>query len=198
MEMHNVLTAQTRAELRAWLTANSNKERECWVVIGLKPAPDRVLYLDAVEEALCYGWIDSTKKKISTNQFIQRLSPRKPRSSWTELNKERVRRLERLGRMTEAGRRVLPDMDPASFATDPAIDSRLRADPAVYAQWEAFPPLYRRIRIDTIQSVRSQPELYEARLAKLIDQTRAGKLYGQWHDGGRLLEDDADSYASTT
>lgn len=190
MEMHNVLTARTRAELRAWLAANSGTERECWVVVGMKPAPDRVLYLDAVEEALCYGWIDSTKKKLSPGQVAQRLSPRKPGSSWTELNKERVRRLERLGRMTEAGRRVLPDMDPASFAIDPAIENRLRADPAIYANWEAFHPLYRRIRIDTIQSVRSQPELYEARLAKLIDQTRAGKLYGQWHDGGRLLEDD--------
>jgi hypothetical protein len=100
-------------------------------------------------------------------------------SSWTELNKERVRRLERLGLMTEAGRRVLTAMDRDSFQIDPAILEQLQADSQVYANFLAFPELYQRIRIDTIQSCRNQPSLYESRLAKFILHTRNNQMFGQ-------------------
>ena len=112
----NILTAKTRSEFRAWLEHHPD-ETECWVALkrGRPEKPDVFYYLDAVEEALCFGWIDSTHKVIGGVR-MQRFSPRKKNSPWTELNKERVRRLEKLGLMTDRGRAVLPPMGPAAFA----------------------------------------------------------------------------------
>lgn len=188
MEIVNLLTATTREQLRDWLQANSRTEPCCWVVVRMKPDPNALYYLDAVEECLCFGWIDGTKKSIANGETAQRLSPRRRNSSWTELNKERVRRLEKLGLMLDEGRKVLPDMDPDSFRIDREIERRLQADAAAYKHFLAFPPLYVRVRIDTIQSVKHQPDLFNRRLDKFIENTRENRLYGQWHDNGRLLE----------
>lgn len=103
-----------------------------------------LLYLDAVEEALCFGCIDGVKKKISETELAQRLSPQGKKSSWTELNKERVRRLEKLGLMTDVGRKVLPDMDYDSFRIDPVIEQRLKEEKQIYENFKAFPDLYNR------------------------------------------------------
>ena len=145
-------------------------------------------YLDAVEEALCFGWIDSTLKTLPTGQCVQRFSPRKPRSRWTELNKERCRRLEQLGQMTDAGRAVLPDMTETGFVIEPDVLTELQADPIVWANIQGLPDLYRRVRIDTIQSQRKRPQVFRSRLEKFIANTRAGILYGAWNDDGRLLQ----------
>jgi len=188
MEIKNWIPAKSRTELRDWLQNNSTIKKFCWVSVSMTPVPDRLLYLDAVEEALCFGWIDGVKKKISETELAQRLSPRSQKSSWTELNKERVRRLEKLGFMREEGRRVLPDMGPHSFKMEEEIERRLKEE-QVYDNYMSFPDLYKRVRIDTIQSVRNQPELYKSRLDKFISHTRENKMYGQWYDNGRLLDD---------
>lgn len=127
------------------------------------------------------------KKKTADNRLLQRLSPRSSKSSWTELNKERVRRLNRLGLMRDEGRKVLPDLDPEAFVIEDEIQQRLIADRQTYENFLAFPPLYQRVRINTIQSVQRQPELFQSRLDKFIMHTRANQMYGQWHDDGRLL-----------
>lgn len=189
MDIHQLLPVKSREELRVWLKEYSRTAKSCWVAVSMKPAPNTLLYLDVVEEALCFGWIDSTKKKISSTETAQRLSPRRLKSSWTELNKARVRRLEKLGFMTDEGRRVLPEMDPDSFRIDNVIEQRLQEDPQVYENFLAFPALYQRIRIDTIQSVMNQPELFRSRLNKFITHTRNNQMYGQWNDHGRLLEE---------
>lgn len=82
---------------------------------------------------------------------VQRLTPRRKKSLWSELNKERCRRMERLGRMTDAGRAVLPDMSEKGFIIDKDILNALQADAEVWANFQSFPPLYQRVRIDTIQ-----------------------------------------------
>lgn len=184
----HLLTIHFRIELRAWLQQHSNDMPYCWVIVSITPVPNILLYLDVVEECLCFGWIDGVKKKISDTQLAQRLSPRHPKSSWTELNKERVRRLERLGLMTEEGRKVLPDMNKEHFIIHPHILQALQEDSEVYAHFLAFPALYQRVRIDTIQSTEHQPEVFHNRLQKLITNTKANKMYGQWHDNGRLLD----------
>ncbi|MDI4647996.1 YdeI/OmpD-associated family protein [Cohnella hashimotonis] len=189
MEIKNLLAVKTIEELRAWLRDNGGTEKECWVVVGMKPASGALLYLDVVEQALCFGWIDSTKKKISETEVAQRLSPRSRKSAWTELNKARVRRLERLGMMKEEGRRVLPDMRPEAFRIDPVIEQRLQVDAAAYENFATFPDLYRTVRIDTIQSYKKDAELFDKRLEKFMQSTRQNKMYGQWHDDGRLLAD---------
>ncbi len=175
--------------MRNWLQENGKTEKFCWVLVCMTPAPDRLLYLDAVEEALCFGWIDGVKKKISETELAQRLSPRSKISSWTELNKERARRLEKLGFMTDEGRRVLPDLDPHTFKIDEEIERRLKEDKQGFDHFMAFPDLYKRVRIDTIQRVKNQPDLFKSRLDKFITHTRENKMYGQWNDHGRLLDD---------
>ncbi|MDF1508782.1 YdeI/OmpD-associated family protein [Robertmurraya sp. DFI.2.37] len=189
MEVKNLIRAKTRQELRDWLEANSNTERFCWVIVSMSEQSGVIQYLDAVEEALCFGWIDGIKKKISDTELAQRLSPRKKTSNWTELNKERVRRLDKLGLMKEEGLKILPDMRPESFTIDKDIEALLKEDEQLYENFINFPELYRRIRIDTIQSYRNEPSIFNKRLEKFIVNTRENKMYGQWNDNGRLLND---------
>lgn len=94
--------------------------------------------------------------------------------------------MEALGRMTDAGRARLPDMDPASFRFDEEILQALQADAAVWENFLSFPPLYRRVRADTVQIKKKQPALFSSRLEKLIENTKKGVMYGEWNDGGRL------------
>lgn len=167
------------------------KRQDCRLLLGDSKHEGTggvIQYLDAVEEAICFGWIDSTKKKTADNQLAQRLSPRKKTSNWTELNKERVRRLIKLGLMKEEGLDSLPDMRPESFTIDKDIELLLKADDQLYENFINFPKLYRRIRLDTIQTNKDQPELYNKRLNKFIEQTRENKMYGQWNDNCRLID----------
>lgn len=111
MEIVNLLPARNREELREWFMENHATVRECWVVMTRSKQPiEGVLpYLDVVEESLCFGWIDSTLKRLPNGHLAQRLSPRRKRSHWTELNIERCADLERRGLMTDAGRRALDE-----------------------------------------------------------------------------------------
>lgn len=86
MEAKNILSITTREDFRKWLTANHNKESECWMVAkkGKNPPADCVWYLDAVEEVLCFGWIDTTHKNINGTD-LQKFTPRAARSPWSEL-----------------------------------------------------------------------------------------------------------------
>jgi len=187
MEITDVLRFTNREDFRQWLSEHAEHKSFCWVILSRKQTGEGLLYLDAVEEALCFGWIDGIVKKTEDGELAQRFTPRRKNSNWTELNKERVRRLERLGLMQPSGRQVLPDMRPDAFVIDDVIKTRLQEDPVVHEQFKHFPELYRRIRIDTIQSVRKDPFLYEKRLQTLIEKTKLNQMYGQWNDGGRLL-----------
>ena len=95
--------------------------------------------------------------------------------------------MEKLGLMTEAGRGVLPDMSPDGFEIDRQILNALQADEEVWNNFLNFPPLYRRVRIDTIQIKKKQSELFQSRLQKFIKNTKNGVMYGEWNDNGRLL-----------
>ena len=188
MVIHNLLNFKSRSELREWLMLNHDKESECWVVVKRgRPVDDSSFwYVDAVEEAMCFGWIDSTTKRISEDMTAQKLCPRRPESNWSELNKERCRRLERLGLMTDAGRAVFPDMTDAGFTIDADILRELQSDPILWGNFNRLPELYKRVRIDTIQIKKRQPELFKKRLKKFLENTRKNIIYGEWNDNGRL------------
>lgn len=173
MEPVNLLKAKSRDELRLWLEQNYKTEKECWVVVKRgRPKDDGTFwYIDAVEEAMCFGWIDSTTKRLDTGITAQKLAPRKKGSLWSELNKERCRRMEKIGRMTDAGRAVLPDMSASGFVIEPEILKALKSDKEVWENFSNFPALYQRVRIDTIQIKKKQPDLFQSRLQKLIDNT---------------------------
>lgn len=108
MEITTLLEYSNRSQLRAWLQEHHSKEKECWVVMSRSKTPTAGIlpYLDVVEEALCFGWIDSTLKKLPDGRLAQRLSPRRARSHWTELNLERCADLEARGLMTDSGRQA--------------------------------------------------------------------------------------------
>lgn len=176
-----------RSAWRQYLAENFETAAEVWFVFPTKEAGEESLsYNDAVEEALCFGWIDSTGNYIN-GELMQRFSPRRKSSPWTELNKERVRRLERIGLMTDAGRRVLPPMGPRSFRIDEEISEALKKA-RVWSAFRSFPPLYQRIRAYNIAFYKTRdPQTYQKALAHLIAETKKGQLFGEWNDYGRLL-----------
>lgn len=106
MEIRNLMTFKDREALRRWLEEHHLSERECWVATyrSKLPLPDALPYLEVVEESLCFGWIDSTVKKMEDGRLAQRISPRRKKSHWTELNLLRCHDLESRGLMTDAGR----------------------------------------------------------------------------------------------
>lgn len=123
IEINNLLSVCNREEFRDWLSENYAIEKECRCIVKRgEPKSDNVFwYIDAVEEAICFGWIDSTTKKLENGITVQKFAPRKANSLWSELNKERCRRMEKLGKMTDAGRAVLPDMSERGFVIDETI-----------------------------------------------------------------------------
>ena len=184
--MQNILTVKNRNEFREWLQVHAAEEKECWVALKRgKPKDDgEFYYLDAVEEALCFGWVDSTQKLVDGVRY-QRFSPRKKNGLWTELNKERVRRLEKLGLMTESGRAVFPDM---GFVMDEDV-RRALLEAGVLEKLLEFPPLYVRVRTYNVAFFKKRDrEAYERALAHLVEETKKGKMYGEWNDYGRLLD----------
>ena len=184
--MQNVLEIKNRDEFRTWLQKNASNKKECWLVLKRgKPKDDGLFYyLDAVEEALCFGWIDSTQK-IVDGVRLQRFSPRKQNGLWSELNKERVRRLEKLGLMTDAGRKVLPDM---TFNPDEDVVNELKSA-GVWEELQSFNPLYVRVRLYNVAFYkRLGRKEHEKALAHLVEMTTQGKMYGEWNDYGRLLD----------
>jgi uncharacterized protein YdeI (YjbR/CyaY-like superfamily) len=110
MEIGETLDARRPEDFSAWLAANGRSKKEIWVVIYKKNSGKRtVTYEQLVEVALCHGWIDGLMKSMDAERYAQRFSPRRKNSNWTETNKAIARRLIAEGRMTEAGRAVLPE-----------------------------------------------------------------------------------------
>lgn len=179
MEIHPTLYVPDRAAWREWLAANHASAGSIWL---LSYRPDNgkpsVAYLDAVLEALCFGWIDGIAKRYDAERVAQRFTPRRPKSHWTELNKERARRLIDAGLMAEAGRAVLPDLSVESFTIADDILAALQADPLVWANFQTFPALYQRIRVGYIEEQRRQPAEFARRLDNFIVKTRQGKQFG--------------------
>lgn len=109
MEIGETLYVTNPEDFHEWLENNHKSKKEIWLIQYKKAAKKpSINYVEAVEEALCFGWIDGTQKSIDGERYALRFSPRRPRSNWTETNKERARRLIAEGKMTEAGRATLP------------------------------------------------------------------------------------------
>ena len=129
MEITLTFYAPDRAAWRAWLAASGTAEREIWLIFYKKhTGTPCISYDDAVEEALCFGWIDGLMKRMDDDRYAQRFSPRKLGSSWSESNKVRVRKLIAEGRMTPAGQATI------TFPLDPVEDTpAVRAEPNLMA-----------------------------------------------------------------
>lgn len=193
MEIDNLLNIHTREELYRWYLENHDKSDSMWLRVNRaeKPFPGVVGYIDAVEVALCFGWIDSTQKRIDDGKPIQHFTPRRKKSNWCEQNIERCRRLRKLGEMTPAGEAVLPDMDPDHFVFQEWFLDALKADSETWENYLGFPEVYKRIKADRIQHYMDtgRPEEAMKALRKFVEDTRNGKIQKGWSDGGKLLED---------
>lgn len=180
MEITETFDAPDREAWRAWLVAHHDSASEIWLLVGnaLHTHEPSISYLHAVEEALCFGWIDGIAKRFDERHRAQRFTPRRPRSHWTELNKDRARRLIASGHMTEAGARVLPDMTVKALYIPDDILQALQQDPETWNNFQQFPELYKRIRLHHIESVRDQPDIFAQRLARFVAKTRQNKQFG--------------------
>jgi uncharacterized protein YdeI (YjbR/CyaY-like superfamily) len=173
--------AKDRPTWRRWLSKHHRTQPEIWLVYYKKASgKPRVSYNDAVEEALCYGWIDSIVRRIDDERYAQRFSPRKPTSGLSQMNKERVRELIANKRMTEAGLAAIAHVfDPDErFEIPSDIREALRADPETWAHFQAFPERYQRIRVAYIDGARRRPEEFEKRLRHFVKMTKRNKRIG--------------------
>lgn len=109
MEIGETIYVTTREEFRAWLEQNHRIKKEIWLIqykkVTKKPS---IPYVDAVEEAICFGWIDGFEKGMDGDRYATRFTRRRPKSNWTDTNKERAQRMIAEGKMTESGRMTLP------------------------------------------------------------------------------------------
>lgn len=175
----------TPAVFRAWLRKNHESATELLVLLYKKHAADRGLsYADALDDALCYGWIDGVRRGIDTDTFSIRFTPRKPRSIWSLVNVAHVKRLQQAGRMTpagltafqarEAGRTGVYSFERDTMALAPTLEKRFRADKAAWAFFQKQPPGYRKLNMFRVMSARKD-ETRVRRLDALIALSAKGK-----------------------
>ncbi|MEW6511038.1 MAG: YdeI/OmpD-associated family protein [Bacteroidota bacterium] len=184
MDIGQTLYVKDRRQFRSWLKKHHRSEKEIWLVYYKKNSgKPRIPYNDAVEEALCFGWIDSILKPIDHVCYAQRFSPRKPGSKLSPMNRERVRRLIRSGRMTKAGldairHHVREPAKPAKLIIPPDILRALKKDRKVWENFCKFPESYKRIRVGWIAGARHRPEIFKQRLNYFLKMTGQGKRFG--------------------
>ncbi len=187
MKVGKTFYAKNRREWRAWLARQHETAREIWLIYYKKHSgKPRIPYNHAVEEALCYGWIDSILKPIDADRYAQRFSPRRRRSRLSDMNRERVRRLIASGRMTRAGLASIEhvfdrteDTKPRpKWAVPPDILRRLKRDPATWKNFQGFPESYKRIRVGWIAAAQRRPEIQEQRLRYFLKMTAQNKRFG--------------------
>ena len=179
MEISNTLYVATREEWRSWLEENDKIENDIWLVYYRKhTGKARIPYNDAVEEALCFGWIDSITKGIHEDCYAQRFTPRKPGSSYSQTNKERLKRLIALGQVKSEVLADLGDVMTEKFIFPADIMAELQANEAAWENFQRYSGSYQRIRVAYIDSARKRPEEFEKRLKSFIKKTEQDKQFG--------------------
>jgi uncharacterized protein YdeI (YjbR/CyaY-like superfamily) len=180
-----IVEPENLAEWRAWLDANHETSKEIWLVLkkGGKGAP--LSMTDAVDEALCFGWIDSRTKRLDGVRYLLRLTPRKQGAKWSERNLQRVRVLIDEGRMTDAGEVKLPnDFRRSVAATDsspgrdqevpPELEKALKLEASVWTAFMSLTPGRRKEFIRWVSSAK-RPETREKRIRKTVELVGAGR-----------------------
>ena len=176
---------KTAAEFRRWLSAHHAKEKELLVGFYKKASGlPGISYKEAVDEALCFGWIDGVKNRVDAARYTHRFTPRKAGSTWSVVNTKRAGELIAMKRMATPGLEVFQNRDPEktrlySFenrpkAFDPALERAFRKQPEAWAFFRAQPPGYQRLSTFYVMSAKQQPTR-ERRLAVLMKSSAEGK-----------------------
>jgi uncharacterized protein YdeI (YjbR/CyaY-like superfamily) len=171
--------ARDRSEFRAWLESNHATSAGIWLVIFKKESgTPGVSYEEAVEEALCFGWIDSRTLGMDEKRFLQLFSPRKPKSIWAQSNKARVEKLIAEGKMTPAGLEkieaakkdgswtALDDID--NLVIPPDLADALASDPMAQQNFNAFNSSAKKMILGWITRTRN-PETRRKRITETVD-----------------------------
>jgi len=189
----------TADAFRRWLEAHHARATEVWLGFYKKAAKRRGLsYSEAVDAALCFGWIDGIRKKLDEDTYTNRFTPRKPGSIWSNVNVRHVERLTAAGLMQAAGLAAFAKRDPAksgiySFETRPnafpePLEAKIRAVRAAWAHFNEQPPGYRRLAIYYVISAKRE-ETRSQRLERVIEAhkrgVRIGVLFGQTEAAGK-------------
>lgn len=173
-----IFHAKTRKAWRSWLEKNHKKEKGVWLVMYRKESKvPYVNYNDAVEEALCFGWIDSIKKKRDDGSSVQFFSPRKAKSNWSKLNRERVSKLTKQGLMTPAGQAMI-DLakdtgswtaleDIENIVIPPDLKKRFSRNVKALRNFDAFPPSSKKIILLWISNAKA-PETRRKRIDETV------------------------------
>lgn len=180
----------TRDELRAWFEANHDRVSELWIGYHKKDSGrGGVTYKEAVDEALCFGWIDGQVRSIDAVSYANRYTPRKPGSIWSNINTKRALELEALGRMAPAGLKAFEARDPAragvySFeirhqGLDEIYLARLQKQKKAWVYFQAQPPHYRRTAGYWVMTAKKE-ETRERRFAQLVAASEAARWIKQF------------------
>lgn len=179
MEITKTLYVTNRKDWRKWLRQHYRTEKEIWLIYYKKETgKPRIEYNQAVEEALCFGWIDSTHKTMDESRTAQRFSPRKPGSPYSAANKERLRKLLKQGKVIKSIREKLGDLADEKLEIAKDILDELKSNKEAWKNFHSFSDAYKRIRIGFIEGARKRPEEFQKRLRYFIKMTEKNKLYG--------------------
>jgi uncharacterized protein YdeI (YjbR/CyaY-like superfamily) len=183
------LTVKTSAQWRRWLAKNHATRDEVWLVYFKKHTGRPTIdYGDSVDEALCYGWIDSILRRIDDDRYARKFTPRKDDSNWSPSNKKRVERLVAAGRMTRAGLRKVeyarkhglwdaPDRPDIPTAVPDELARALKRNRKAAAFFEGLAPGYRRRFIAWVATAK-RPETRDRRVRKSIELLARGEKLG--------------------
>ncbi|WP_031277143.1 YdeI/OmpD-associated family protein [Candidatus Microthrix parvicella] len=177
--------AESRGQVRAWLERHHDTARGVWLCSWRTPTGrPRCPYPELVEEAICFGWIDSTAGTLDEERGLQMLTPRKPKSSWTRLNRRRVAEMEAAGLMTEAGRRAVrvardngwwSIYDQVEDLIEPdQLREALDANPSARLAWDGFPPSARKMMLWSVVSA-AQDSTRRRRIATIVAKAELGR-----------------------
>lgn len=186
---HEQVEVRSRAALRQWLSENHQRSGSLWLITWKKHTDHHVSWDDVVEEALCFGWIDSQPRKLDQDRSMIRLSPRKPGSGWSGVNKARIEGLLTAGLVAppglaaiEAARRdgSWTALDSASRLSVPDdLVTALDAHPGAAENFAAFPPSARRSILEWI-ALAKRAETRAARINETARLAQLGQRANQW------------------
>jgi uncharacterized protein YdeI (YjbR/CyaY-like superfamily) len=179
MEITKTLHVTEPEEWRNWLEKHYKTENEIWLVYYKKhTGKPRIVYNDAVEQALCFGWIDSTVKKLDEDRTAQRFSPRKPKSGYSQQNIERLRHLVAQRKVIDEVVESSGDLLEQEFIFPSDIIEAIQSDEEAWKNYQNFSDVYKRIRVAYIEGARKRPEEFQKRLNYFIKMTRENKQIG--------------------
>jgi uncharacterized protein YdeI (YjbR/CyaY-like superfamily) len=172
------LSVEDRNQWRAWLEANHNQATEVWLVHYKKETRQpQVAYSDAVEEAICFGWIDGKIRKLDEARYARLFTPRNPKSKWSRANLDRAAKMIRRGRMTAAGMKLFDprNQTPALPSKLPAaLEEHFRRQKTAWENFTHFPPSYQRITIGWVASAKQEATQLR-RLEQLMAKSAANQ-----------------------